>query len=126
MFLDNITIIVRLTQVYANNIVLTLIVLTLKVRLCLYKTPINYLSYTFLLLFFYLYKIIFYFFCFPIDNNVYPKYCQLYKKDVSQLTQETLSLKTNINELDLLKTKVIIQCNICKQEICCCLNSKNT
>ena len=32
------------------------------------------------MLFFHLHKIFFYFFCFPIYNNLYPKYCQSYKK----------------------------------------------
>ena len=70
---------VRLIQVYANNTVFTL-----KIRLRLYKIAINYLLSTFFMLFFHLYKIIFLnFFCFPLYNNVYPKYCQRYKKDVS-------------------------------------------
>ena len=45
--------IVRLTQVFANNIVFTL-----KIRLCLYKIAINYLLFPFFMLFFDLYKII--------------------------------------------------------------------
>ena len=34
---------------------------------------------------------------------------------------ETLSLKTIINELYLLKKKVFTQLNIWKEKICCCL-----
>ena len=45
LFLENI--IVRLIQVYANNIVFTL-----KIRLCLYKIAINYLSSPYFMLFF--------------------------------------------------------------------------
>ena len=40
-------------------------------------------------------------FLFSWYNHVYPKYCQCCKKDDDQWTQETLSLKTVINELDL-------------------------
>ena len=39
----------------------------------------NYLLSPFFMLFFHLYKIFFFTFCFPI-YNVYPKYCQSYKK----------------------------------------------
>ena len=45
---------------------------------------------------------------FSFSYDVYPKYCQCYKKDdINQKTQ-TLSMKTIINELDFLK-KVIIK-----------------
>ena len=45
----------------------------------------NCLLSPFFMVFFQLYKIIFiYFLCFPIYNNVYPKRCQSYKKDVCQ------------------------------------------
>ena len=46
LFLENI--IVRLIQVYVNNIVFTL-----KIRLCLYKIAINYLSSPYFMLFFF-------------------------------------------------------------------------
>ena len=78
MFLENIKIIVRLIQVYANNIIFTL-----KIRLC-YKLLII----SIFMLFFHLYKIFFdHFFCFIICNNVYTKYCQRFKKDVSPWNQ---------------------------------------
>ena len=73
-------IIVRKIQVFANNVVFTLIK-----KLCLYEIVINYLLSPFLCYFsvsirsFYFHS-----FCFRICNNVYPKYFQRYKKDVSQ------------------------------------------
>ena len=65
MFLENIKIIVRLIQVYANNII---------IRLC-YKLLII----SIFVLFFHLYKIFFdHLFCFVICNNVYTKYYLLW------------------------------------------------
>ena len=61
------------------------------------------------MLFIYLYKItFFYFMCFLIYNNVYPKYCQGYKKDLS-MKSENLSWETIIKELDFLRKTVTIQ-----------------
>ena len=39
------------------------------------------------MLWFHIYKIIFFFLFFPIYNNLFPKYCQSYKKDDCQLNQ---------------------------------------
>ena len=72
--------IVRLIDVYVNNIVFTL-----KIRLCLYKIVINYLLSPFLCYFLLSIRSLFLtFFCFLIYINVYPKYYQHYKKDVRQ------------------------------------------
>ena len=72
--------IVRLIQFFANNIVLTL-----KIRLCLYEMAINYiLSLVFFALFSSQSDLVFLPFLFFIYKNVYPKYCQGYEKDVSQ------------------------------------------
>ena len=75
-------IVVRLIQIYANNIVFTH-----KIRLCLHKIAISYLLSQFFMQFSHLYQIFFYVFCFPIYNNVHPKYCQCYKRDVNKWTQ---------------------------------------
>ena len=67
-------------QFHANNIVFTL-----KTRLCLYKITCYF---HFLMLLFHLCKIFsFYFLCFPIYNNVYPKHYQGDKKEVNQRNQ---------------------------------------
>ena len=47
--------------------------------------------------------------CFPIHSNINPKYYQSQKNDVNQLNQRLYV--TTINELDVLETSVIIQCN---------------
>ena len=79
LFLENISIIVRLIQVYANNTVFTP-----KIRLFLYKIAINCLSSPFFMLCFISIRSFFLLFSvFAIYNNVCPKYCQSYKKDVS-------------------------------------------
>ena len=52
------------------------------------------------MLFFHLYKItFFYFLCFSLYNNVYPKYCQSDKKRCQSMKSGTLSLKTIRNKL---------------------------
>ena len=91
--------------VYVNNIVFTF---------CLYKIAINYLLSPFFTLFFHLYKIIsFYFFCFPnIINYILNIASAIKKMTVNELRD--FVLKTIINELYLLKKKVI----------CCCLQPK--
>ena len=45
--------------------------------------------------------------CFSIYNNVYPRYCQSYKKTCQSMELETLSLQTIINELFFLRKTVI-------------------
>ena len=50
--------------------------------------------------------------CFPLYNNLYPRYYESHKKYVN-----TSSLKTIINKLDFLKKAVIIQWNACKKDL---------
>ena len=97
--------VVKLIQIYANNIVFTL-----KITLFLYQIAINFLLSPFLMLFFHPYKIFFFnFSCFLKYINVYPKYCQSYKIISLSMKSKTLCLKTIIKELDFLKKAVIIQ-----------------
>ena len=63
---------------------------------------INYLQSPFFYAIFHLYKITFSLLCFPIYNNVYPKYFQSHQEDVCQWNKEILSLKTIAKELDFL------------------------
>ena len=63
-----------LIQVYANNIVFTL-----QIRLCLHKIAMNYLLSSFFYAIFSSPRVFFYFSCFLIYDNVYPKYFQRYK-----------------------------------------------
>ena len=60
------------------------------------------------MLFLRLYKIHFLLSCFPIQDNLYPKYCKSYKKCQS-MKSETLSLKAIIKEYQFLRKKIIIQ-----------------
>ena len=58
--------------------------------------------------------------CFPIYNNVYPKYYQGQDKDVYQWNQQ-LCLWKLLNQLDSLKKAVIIKLNTWKEKTYCCL-----
>ena len=61
------------------------------------------------MLFFRLYQnFFFYFLCFPIYNNIYPKYCQSYKKmSVNEIRD--LAFENIIKGLYFLRRTVIIQ-----------------
>ena len=66
----------------------------------------------------------FYFLWFPIYNNVYPKYCQSYKKMSINEIRKCI-FETIISELNFLKKAVIIQWNVWKEKIYCCLLTNN-
>ena len=80
--------IVRLIHIYANNIFYS------QNKAFLYKIVINYLLLPFFMLFIHVYKILFFnFFCFPVYDDIYPKYCQSNKKDVGPWNQKLYLLK---------------------------------
>ena len=67
--------------------------------------------------------------CFPIYNNVYPKYCQSYKKDVCQWNQRLYLWKVLLKKMDFQRKTVAIQGNAWKKTIvvvCKQINWKNT
>ena len=113
--------IVRLIHIYANNIFYS------QNKAFLYKIVINYLLLPFFMLFIHVYKILFFnFFCFPVYDDIYPKYCQSNKKDVGPGNQKLylwklfrFSVENNYHSIKRLKKKTLIFS--CKQ-----INRKNT